>query len=242
MKDGYSNRSVEDERRDEVMRLMEQVVKYIVYPWRRWLRYRYEQGKMHHSLVLMTTLVLMLITGCGSGNGGATEATGTTATTMTPLGKALVVYYSWSRHTKEMAEAIQANTGTNIYRIEPKEPYTNDYDTLVRLAKEERSEGKRPAMAKAAPDLQGYDTVYLGFPNWWGDMPMLLYTFLDSVDLSDKKVVVFCTSGGSGFSDTVNTIKRLEPNATVVEGLHVRDNAIDSVSGAVSTWLGKSNK
>lgn len=69
----------------------------------------------------------------------------------------------------------------------------------MRLTKEERSEGKRPAMAKAAPDLQGYDTVYLGFPNWWGDMPMLLYTFLDSVDLSGKKVVVFLHQRGQWF-------------------------------------------
>ncbi len=120
MKDGYSNRFVEDERRDEVMRLMEQVVKYIVYPWRRWLRYRYEQGNMRHSLVLMTTLVLMLVTGCGSGNGGATEATGTRATTMTPQGKALVMYYSWSGYTKEMAEAIQANTGADIIVLNQK--------------------------------------------------------------------------------------------------------------------------
>ena len=76
-----------------------------------------------------------------------------------------------------------------------------------------------------------------GFPNWWGDMPMILYTFFDTYDLSGKTVALFCTSGGSGLSNTVNEVKSLEPGATVTEGLHIIDSKSDAPEDAVAQWL-----
>ncbi|MGI6008075.1 MAG: flavodoxin [Ruminococcus sp.] len=88
---------------------------------------------------------------------------------------ALIVYFSWSGNTEAVAQEIQNQTGADLFEIVPAEPYTDDYDELLDVAQEEQSSDARPAIADTA-DLSGYDTVYLGFPNWWGDMPMIIYT------------------------------------------------------------------
>ena len=105
------------------------------------------------------------------------------------------------------------------------------------LAQAEQSEDARPAIADSIENIADYDVIYVGYPNWWGDMPMILYTFFDSYDFSGKTVAPFCTSGGSGLSDTVNAIKELEPNAAVTEGLHIGSSASSNPDDAVSEWL-----
>lgn len=149
----------------------------------------------------------------------------------------LIVYFSWSGNTESVANEIQAQTGADIFEIIPAEPYTDDYDTLLDIAQEEQASDARPAIAETVENFEQYDTVYFGFPNWWGDMPMILYTFFDSYDFSGKTVAPFCTSGGSGLSDTVNAIKELEPNAAVTEGLHIGSSASSNPDDAVSEWL-----
>ena len=86
-------------------------------------------------------------------------------------------------------------------------------------------------------NLDAYDVIFLGFPNWWGDMPMALYSFLEQVDLSGKTIVPFVTSGGSGFSSTVSTIEGLESGATVQEGLHLRDSSATNAQVQINEWL-----
>ena len=151
--------------------------------------------------------------------------------------KSLVVYFSWSGNTENVAKSIQSQTDSDIFEIVPATPYSDDYDTVVDLAQEEQRNNARPAISESIENLADYDVIHVGFPNWWGDMPMILYTFFDTYDLSGKTVALFCTSGGSGLSGTVNEVKSLEPNATVTDGLHIRDNASGSPDSAVSEWL-----
>ena len=151
--------------------------------------------------------------------------------------KSLVVYFSWSGNTENVAKSIQSQTDADIFEIVPATPYSDDYDTVVDLAQEEQRSNTRPAISGSIENIEQYDVVYVGFPNWWGDMPMILYTFFDTYDLSSKTVALFCTSGGSGLSGTVNEVRSLEPNATVTEGLHIGSGSSSNPDNAVSDWL-----
>ncbi len=153
-------------------------------------------------------------------------------------GNALIVYFSWSGNTENVANAIADQTGADVFEIVPKEAYTSDYNALLDIATEEKESGARPAIAGSIEDIGRYDIIYVGYPNWWSDMPMILYTFFDSYDLSGKTIAPFCTSGGSGLSNTVNSIKELEPEADVLEGLHIGSSSASDPENAVSDWLG----
>ena len=151
-------------------------------------------------------------------------------------GTALIAYFSWSGNTEAVAQEIQAQTGADLFEIVPAEPYTDDYDELLDIAQDEQSSDARPAIAETV-DLSSYDTVYLGFPNWWGDMPMILYTFLDEYDLSGKTIAPFNTSGGSGFSGSLDTIAEMEPEAEITEGLSLGDEEAEDCADDVAEWL-----
>lgn len=141
-------------------------------------------------------------------------------------------------NTQYVAQTIQERVGVDMFRIEPEKAYPNDHDELVDLASEEQEDKARPALKEKIETIDQYETIFLGYPNWWGDMPMILYSFLDETDLAGKTIIPFNTHGGSGFSDTINSIKKEEPDATVIEdGYSVnRDDAADSKE-AVIEWL-----
>lgn len=173
-----------------------------------------------------------------SGASSAAAPNGDTAAEATAGGtRSLVVYFSWSGNTEKVAKSIQRQAGSDLFEIVSKTPYSTDYNTVVSDAKAEQQRGARPEIDGSIANLADYDTVYVGFPNWWGDMPMILYTFFDTYDLSGKTVALFCTSGGSGLSDTVNEVKKLEPNATVTKGLHIGSGASSKPDSAVQSWL-----
>ena len=151
---------------------------------------------------------------------------------------ALVVYFSWSGNTENVANAIVNQTGADVFEIVPEEAYTIDYNALLDIATQEKESGARPAIAGSIEDIAQYDIIYVGYPNWWSDMPMILYTFFDSYDLSGKMIAPFCTSGGSGLSNTVNSIRELEPDADVLEGLHIGSSSASDPENMVSDWLG----
>lgn len=167
------------------------------------------------------------------------EAAGTEAAEPVVTGgsNALVVYFSWSGNTENVANAIASATGADVFEIIPEEAYIDDYNALLDIATQEKESGARPAIAESIEDIAQYDIIYVGYPNWWSDMPMILYTFFDSYDLSGKTIAPFCTSGGSGLSDTVNSIRELEPDADVLEGLHIGSSSADNPEDAVSDWL-----
>ena len=142
-------------------------------------------------------------------------------------------------NTQYVAMLIQERLDADIFRIEPATPYPTDHKTLVDLAKKEQAENFRPPLASLPRSLEQYDVIFLGYPNWWADMPMVLYTFLEGVDLSGKTIVPFNTHGGSRFSNTIRTIGQLQPKATVVEnGYTVSRNSVqERAAGDVATWL-----
>lgn len=166
--------------------------------------------------------------------GDASEPSGTEPETGSD---SLVVYFSWSGNTENVAESIQRQTDSDIFEIVPATPYSEDYNTVLDVAQQEQRNNARPAISGTIEDIERYDVIYVGFPNWWGDMPMILYTFFDTYDLSGKTVALFCTSGGSGLSNTVNEVRALEPDANVTEGLHIGSGASSNPDNAVSEWL-----
>ena len=168
------------------------------------------------------------------------EGAGGSNSSFTPAetgANALVVYFSWSGNPENVAKAIQSQTDSDIFEIVPATPYSDDYNTVLDVAREEQRSNARPAISGSIENIEQYDVIYVGFPNWWGDMPMILYTFFDTYDLSGKTVALFCTSGGSGLSGTVNEVKSLEPNAPVTQGLHIGSGSSSNPDNAVSEWL-----
>lgn len=152
-------------------------------------------------------------------------------------GKTLVVYFSHTGNTENVANFIHEAVGGDIVKLEPVNAYTDDYDTLLDVAQEEQRNDTRPEIATQIDNIDEYDTIFLGYPNWWGDMPMIIYSFLDQYDLSGKTIAPFVTSGGSGLSGTPRTIQNAEPNATVTEGLSVRDSNSENSQSDVNEWL-----
>lgn len=110
---------------------------------------------------------------------------------------------------------------------------------MVDQASEEQENKARPAIKESLKNVNDYDVIFLGYPNWWGDMPMILYTFLEQYDLSGKTVIPFNTHGGSGFSDTINTIRKLQPNAEVLDGLSISRNHIQDAEDEIVDWVNR---
>lgn len=136
-----------------------------------------------------------------------------------------------------MANIIQQTVGGDLFRIETVESYPQDHEALVDQAAEEQDMNLRPELATALDQVDSYDVVFLGYPNWWADMPQALYTFLESYDLSGKTIIPFCPHGGSGFSRTVQTIAELQPDATVSgDGLTIFRNDVADSADSVAEW------
>ena len=140
-------------------------------------------------------------------------------------------------NTGVVADMIAQATGADLFSIRTVEQYPDTYDATLDQGRQEQSDGARPERATHLENLDSYDTIFLGFPNWWGDMPMAVYTFLDEVDLSGKTVIPFVTSGGSGFSNTISTIQQMEPQATVQEGLSIGASSATGAQQQVESWL-----
>ena len=140
-------------------------------------------------------------------------------------------------NTQYMAQIIQNTIDADIFRIEPQTAYPTDHETLVDLALEEQNQNARPELLNTIDNLDEYDTIFVCYPNWWGDMPMILYTFFEQHDFSNKTIIAFNTHGGSGFSSTISTIRRLEPDAEVVEGLSISRNHIQDAENEIVEWV-----
>lgn len=136
-----------------------------------------------------------------------------------------------------MAMTIQEAIGGELFRIETKKKYPLEHETLVNQAKEEQNEEVRPELATHIENVEQYDIIFLGYPNWWGDMPQPLYTFLEEYDFSGKTIIPFNSHGGSGFSNTIEEIKKLQPNATVKDdGLSISRNDVADSEQEITDW------
>ncbi len=143
-------------------------------------------------------------------------------------------------NTQYVAELIQEMTGSDIFRIQPVKPYPKEHRALVALAKKEQEENARPAIAAKIAAPESYGTIFIGYPNWWGDMPMILYTFLEQYDFSGRTIIPFCTHGGSGLSGTVSTIQKKQPQAKVLRtAFCLSRSRMEEAPEKVAQWLKK---
>lgn len=140
-------------------------------------------------------------------------------------------------NTEYIANVIVEQTQGDKFLIQTETKYPADYDELIDQEQNERSKDARPALATQVENFDAYDTIYLGFPNWWYGMPMPLYTFLESYDFAGKTIIPFNTSGGSGFSDAIDEIKKLCPNATVLDGYTTSGNGVSDKRDEIIKWI-----
>ena len=169
--------------------------------------------------------------------------------------KPLVVYFSrvdenysvgniTEGNTAVIAKMIASKTGADIFEIKPVKPYPKNYKECTDVAKKEQKENARPAIQKGTPDLSQYDRIFLGYPIWWGDLPMCVYTWLEENDLNGKTIVPFCTNEGSGLAGTPSTLaKKLKGAKVEQDALAVRGATAQSKRGeaekSVDDWLKK---
>ena len=150
------------------------------------------------------------------------EATAVTEQHAEPTSHILVVYFSATGTTRGVAEKLAEGLSADLYEIVPEEPYTdadlNYNDSKSRTSIETDDPGCRPAIAGELPDLTGYDTVLIGYPIWWGDVPRIVSNFVENVDLTDKTLAVFFTSGSSGLGSSMKHLEEQAAAGTWLEG------------------------
>lgn len=137
-----------------------------------------------------------------------------------------------------MAEIIADSTGGDMFRIETVQEYPGTHEPLVDQAADEKADSARPELSTHIENLDAYDTIFIGYPNWWGDMPMPLYTFLEEYDFSGKTIIPFNSHGGSRFSNTIEKIASYEPNADVItDGFTVSRDDVADVEADLTQWV-----
>ena len=169
-------------------------------------------------------------------------------------GKILVAYFSRTGeeysvgnitkgNTAKVAEIIAAKTGADIFEIKPVKPYPTNYNECTKIASSEKAKKVRPEIVGKVEKFSDYDTIFLGYPIWWGDAPMVIYTFLASYDFSGKNIVPFCTHGGSGLSSTEQQITLACPQSKILQGFEIRGSIAQKNSAEteskISAWLTK---
>lgn len=213
--------------------------------------------------LLLCVAAIFTLTACGSQeeSGPSVSLEDTADTADTPAGgdNILIAYFSVPEtdgtdtvagasrvsvdgqvmgNNEYVAHLIQQQTGGDLFAIETEQESPGTHDELLDFAYNEMTEGARPALASQIENLDSYDTIFLGYPNWNADLPMPLYTFLEEYDLSGKTIIPFTTHGGSGFSGTIDTIQELQPNAQVVQdGLSISRNNVPDAAGEVADWV-----
>ena len=143
-------------------------------------------------------------------------------------------------NTQIIAEMISEKTGGEMFHIQTLTPYPTDYDECTDMAKQELNDNARPQLDAGIENIDKYDVIYLGYPIWWGDMPMAVYTFMESYDLSDKTIIPFCTHAGSGISGTDESIKS-STGANVLDAFSIEgetaQNDQQAAKSEVDSWL-----
>lgn len=175
-------------------------------------------------------------------------------------GKVLVAYFTWPEpdgvdastgasriivddklygNTEYVAHLIAQHTGGELFAIKTERTYPLPHLELIKAAKAEQEAGERPQLATHIKNLEDYDIIFVGYPNWWYDMPMAIYTFFDEYDFSGKTVIPFVTSGGSNFSQSVETITGMEKGAKVIKGPAILTRNVQDAEQVVVSWLKK---
>lgn len=145
--------------------------------------------------------------------------------------KILTVYFSWSGNTRRVAQKIHKMVGGDLFEIRPEKPYPAGYNETVDLAKKEKADNSRPAIAGPLPDMKNYDIVILGYPIWWYIEPMIIDTFAETEGLDGKTVFPFATSGGSTITESVKHLRSIAPKADI------RDGLLANIESRIEPWL-----
>lgn len=166
------------------------------------------------------------------------------------MGKSLIAFYSRADenyfggsmkmltvgNTEVAARILQELTGADMFKIEQKVPYDRSYDRCIRQAKEDKNKNARPELVNTLDSIADYDVIYLGYPNYWGTVPMAVCTFLESLDFSGKVIAPFCTHEGSGLANTPDNIKSAVPDARIIDGLAIRGRRADKEAESIQSW------
>ena len=145
-------------------------------------------------------------------------------------------------NTEKAAKMLAGLTGGTLYKIQQAQPYSEDYSTCIAQAKADLQANARPEVLNLPGDMDAYDEIYLGYPNYWGTMPMAVCTFLEHYDLTGKAIHPFCTHEGSGLSHTERDIQKAAPGAIVTRGLAIRGSSVDGAKGAIEKWVKEAAK
>jgi flavodoxin len=164
-----------------------------------------------------------------------TESMGNAAENQS-AGKILVAYFSWSGNTRGIAREIHQKTGGDIFEIELVKPYSKDYNTVLDEAQRDQRAGARPELKTHVQNMEQYDVVFIGYPNWWASIPMPIASFLEEYDFSGKKIVPFCSHGGGRLGQSVSAITKLCSQSTILEAL---SSGGSSLGSDIDAWLSK---
>ena len=140
-------------------------------------------------------------------------------------------------NTEKAANMLAELTGGELYKIEQEQPYSEGYKTCIAEAKADLQKKARPEVLNLPDDLDAYDEIYLGYPNYWGTMPMAVFTFLEHFHFSGKTIRPFCTHEGSGMGSSRKDIMTLCPGANVEEGLAIRGGSVNRSKKDIENWL-----
>ena len=191
-------------------------------------------------------VVGLFVVGLFAGSGSASASSGS--------GKILIAYFSRTGqeygvgtvtkgNTAKVAEIIAEKTGGTLFEIRPVQSYPFDYKECTQVASREKAQKARPAIAEKVADFDKYDTIFVGYPIWWGDMPMPVYTFLESYNFKGKTIIPFCTHGGSGLSSTEQNITLTCPGAKLLSGFEMQGSIAQKepaqAEEKISAWLNK---
>lgn len=140
-------------------------------------------------------------------------------------------------NTEVIAEYIHELTGADLFKVEPAVEYPIDYMECIDVAKKEQKQNARPEIKETLNDISSYDTIYIGFPNWWGTLPMPMFTQLEQLDFGGKTVKPFVTHEGSGFGTSKKDLKKLCAGADIKNGLSIPGVNVGDAKGTVEAWI-----
>lgn len=151
--------------------------------------------------------------------------------------KILIAYFSHSGNTRIVAEQIQNATGGELFEIKTVTPYPEDYDVVVKQAKQELTSGFCPELKTKVENIAQYDMIFIGYPNWWNTIPAPVRVFLTSYDFTGKTLIPFCTHGGGGIGKSVSDISKFCPKSNLLKEIGIPGNSVRTASEKVIAWL-----
>lgn len=198
--------------------------------------------------VVITLMMTFALNACG-GNGGSAGGKEPAAKVAPPgessqvkpvaekSGKILIAYFSRSGNTRSVANEIQKNVGGDLFEIKTTHSYPEEYQATTEQAKNEKNNNFRPQLTAEVANIDSYDVIFVGYPIWWGTMPMGVFSFLEKYNFAGKTIIPFCTHGGSGFGDSVSDLQKTSPQAKLLQGLALRGSEASKSQTEITDWL-----